>query len=141
MKWFFTWICLIVAIGLIAACSGCAHNMVTYSDGIGLVTTINPETYSIGIDFRYGKILQATVKDNSKVTLNANGKLNNVAGQTASNSQNIAVEAPAGLTFETGNQITGYEVELVKILSANPEALRVWMEARKGFAVPSITPK
>lgn len=111
--------------------TGCAHNMVTYSDGFGFVTTINPETYSFGIDFHYGKILQATVKDNSEVKLSANGKVD--TSSNASVSQGISASAPAELIFRTGNQITGYEVELVKLLSGNPEAMKAWLEVRQSM--------
>lgn len=135
MKFLTTWILAIFAIAFVAVLTtGCGHNMVVYSDGVGLDTTINPETYTFGLNFRYGKIIQATVKDNTKIQLAANGTLNNAVGSSGSTSQTTGVQAPAELTIETGNQVTGYEVDLVKALSANPEAMKVWLEVRKSFA-------
>ena len=128
-----------VVVFMVSLFTGCGHNICTYSDGIGLVTTINPETYSFGLDFRYGKILQATVKDNSEVKLLANGQIKNVVGSATSTSQDTAASAPAELLFKTGNQITGYEVELVKALSANPEALRAWLEYRESLRLKSTS--
>jgi len=90
--------------------TGCGHNVVTYSDGIGLETTINPETYTIGLNFRYGKILTATVKEKTEVNLEAGLK------------QKTGAESETGidtkLNFKTGDQITGYVVELEKVKAA-----------------------
>jgi len=136
--------CSIIGLLVLSAVllAGCAHNMATYGDGVGFHTTLNPQTYTFGFDFFYGKILQVIIKDNTKINLAANGKLNNTTSTETDTTaaQDTAIQAPAELTIETGNQVTGYEVELVKELKSNPEAMKVWMEARKRFAIPATSP-
>jgi len=136
--------CSIIGLLVLSAVllAGCAHNMATYGDGVGFHTTLNPQTYTFGIDFFYGKILQVVVKDNTKISLAANVKMSNstAAEESTTSGSETAIQAPAELTIETGNQVTGYEVELVKELKSNPEAMKVWMEARKGFAIPATSP-
>ncbi|OQA83587.1 MAG: hypothetical protein BWY31_02815 [Lentisphaerae bacterium ADurb.Bin242] len=95
---------------------GCSHNAVTYSDGIGLETTINPETYTIGLSFRYGKILSAVVRENVKITMNGTGKVNGaLSSGSETSSDNSAASNEGSLEIEIGNQVTGYLCDLAEI--------------------------
>lgn len=98
-------------IGSIAfACfvSGCSHNAVNYSDGIGFETTIRPDSGNFGITFRYGKILSAILRENSSVEMAGAGK----GGNTGDNS--ASAESNGSVKIKIGNQITGYYVDAIK---------------------------
>ena len=125
--------------GMSVALCGCGHNMVNYSDGIGLETTINPETYTVGLNFRYGKIFSAVVRENAKVKMSGNGTgkgalassgiLSSVTGESASSStnknstDNSSASADSALEIEIGDQITGYLVDLAKVDKALAEKI------------------
>ena len=109
---------MLVAAVAVLALAGCGHNLVTYSDGVGLETTLNPETYSFGVSFRYGKILTACVKEKSEVKLESG--FTQTAGATAADAKGAttATGLEAKLSVKTGNQVTGYAVELAKVNAA-----------------------
>lgn len=98
---------IIFAVALIV-CAGCSHNAINYSDGIGFETTFRPDTGNFGFTFRYGKILSAVLRENSKVNMTGEGQANGESGAKAgaSNSGNVEVEI--------GRQITGYYVDAIK---------------------------
>lgn len=99
--------------------AGCGHNNVTYSDGIGFETTANPETFTFGLNFRYGKIFTATVKEKTEVNLEAGMTQETAAGTSNTASSKTGVETK--LNFKTGDQVTGYTVELEKAKKATAE--------------------
>ena len=80
--------------------SGCGHNMVTYGNGIMLQTTVNPETYTVGLSIRYGKILTVALRENTKVSVDTE---TTESGVTES------------IYIETGDQLNGYYVDALKI--------------------------
>ena len=47
--------------------TGCGHNSIQYSDGIGFETTFRPDSGNFGFVFRYGKILSAVVRENTQI--------------------------------------------------------------------------
>lgn len=82
--------------------TGCGHNIATYVDG--------QEVSLAGLlVYRNGKILQANIKENSSVNLEANAKNDTTADQTS------GTEAVVKFTLTTGEQVTGYQVELAEV--------------------------
>ena len=94
--------------------AGCGHNAIQYSDGIGLELGFIPDQYQVAVNFRYGKILSAVVKEKAEVSLESAGGL--VSGGTSP--QAADTQATTRLTLKTGDQITGYAVELARASSA-----------------------
>ena len=90
------------------ALSGCGHNIVTYSDGIGFETTLNPESYAFGVSFRYGKILTACVRENVELEMVGEGK------GGAEGSASGSASASGSVTIKTGRQVTGYTVDAIR---------------------------
>lgn len=97
---------IVLAISIITIMTGCSHNAVTYSDGIGLDTTFNPETYTFGFCFRYGKIFSGVLRENSEVEMSGNGSA------TGNNSTNAT--STSNLKIKIGKQITGYYVDAIR---------------------------
>lgn len=88
---------------------GCGHNAITYSDGIGVEMGFIPEQMQIAVNFRYGKIFSAVVKEQAEV------KLSTDAGADAATDPALGARAKTELALKTGKQITGYAVDLAKI--------------------------
>lgn len=101
----------IVLAGMILIC-GCGHNIVNYSDGIGLETTINPETYTVGLNFRYGKILSVICRENTKIKMNGSGK--GQAGITGTATDKSNASADGAVEITVGGQCNGYLTEICK---------------------------
>ena len=98
--------------------AGCGHNALQYSDGIGLELGFIPEQYQLAINFRYGKILSAVVKEKAEVSLESTGGL--VSGGTSP--QAADTQATTRLIMKTGDQITGYKVELEDVKARGSSA-------------------
>lgn len=82
--------------------AGCGHNIATYVDG--------QEVSLAGLlVYRNGKILQANIKENSSVNLEAKAKNDTTADQTS------GTESVVKFTLTTGEQVTGYQVELAEV--------------------------
>jgi hypothetical protein len=96
---------------LLVCCSGCGHNAVQYSDGIGFETVVRPDMGQFGITFRYGKILSAAVRENSEVEMTGevSGNGNFGADKTAGANNSGSVK------IKIGKQITGYYVDALEI--------------------------
>lgn len=101
-------------IATVTILTGCGHNAIQYSDGVGVEIGFIPDQYKVALNFRYGKIFSAVVKEKTKVSLTTD----------ASNSADAGKEAVAGktatgvktvLTLETGDQTTGYVVDKAEI--------------------------
>jgi hypothetical protein len=104
----------LAAIVFIVLClTGCGHNVVVHSKGLGIETTLNPETFTFGVCVRYGDITTIAIKEKSSVSLESGLK------QEASSGMDKSVGTTTGLdtklSIMTGDQITGYTVELEKI--------------------------
>lgn len=99
---------LLVAVCAIVLLAGCGHNVVTYSDGVGFETTMRPDTGNFGLTFRYGKILTATVRENSEV--NMQGDSNAGAGKDAT----ATAGASGSVKVKVGKQWNGYLLDAVK---------------------------
>ena len=96
---------------VIAAISltGCSHNVVNFSDGVGFETTMRPDTGNFGVIFRYGKILSVTARENTEVEMSGTGKAGNSESASASNAA-----ADSNLKVKIGRQITGYYVDALQ---------------------------
>ena len=86
---------------------GCSHNAITYSDGVGFESTIRPDTGTFGVNFRYGKILTAIMRENSEV--NMKGDASTDAGATSSNKAGSS----GSLKVKIGKQWNGYLVDAI----------------------------
>lgn len=105
----------VILAAVVMLLTGCGHNVVNYSDGIGFETTFRPDSGNFGFVFRYGKILSACVRENSEVEMTGDGK--------ASGSESAGSAAASGsLKIKIGKQITGYYVDALKA-GAKPESL------------------
>lgn len=100
----------LVIIAVLLCLTGCGHNAVQYSDGIGLEIGFVPEQYQVAVNFRYGKILSAVVKEKAEVTLESTGDFS-----AAENPASASTNATTKLTLKTGDQITGYVVDLAEV--------------------------
>ena len=88
--------------------AGCGHNIVTYGDGIGLETTFRPDNGNFGVVLRYGKVLTATVRENTTVEMSGEGSGGGEAEGKASASSS------ASLKIATGRQTNGYTVDAIR---------------------------
>lgn len=94
---------------LLLILTGCGHNAVTYSDGIMLETTINPETFAFGVSLRYGKILTACVRENVEIRMTGEGN-----GGTETTGGTGKASASGTVTIKTGQQVNGYTVDAIR---------------------------
>ncbi len=88
--------------------AGCGHNIVTYGDGIGLETTFRPDNGNFGVVLRYGKVLTATVRENTTVEMQGEGSGGSEAEGKA------AASSSANLKITTGRQTNGYTVDAIR---------------------------
>lgn len=105
------------AIVFIVLClAGCGHNVVVHSKGLGVETTLNPETFTFGVCVRYGDITTIAIKEKSSVSLESGLKQEASSGMDKSAGSTIGLDTK--LSVLTGDQITGYTVELEKVKSS-----------------------
>ncbi len=98
---------------LLLLSAGCGHNAVSYGKGFAVETTANPETWTFGFAVRYGEIFTAAVKERAKVTLTTSAKAAGTASDKSAPSDKS--DTATTLTIETGDQVTGYMVDLEKV--------------------------
>jgi len=100
---------LTLAAVLLLVLTGCGHNIVTYSDGIGLETTFRPDNGNFGVVLRYGKVLTATVRENTTVEMQGEG-----SGSGEASSGTGKASASGTVTIKTGRQTNGYTVDAIR---------------------------
>ncbi len=98
------------AIAAAVTTAGCGHNVVNYSDGVGLETTFRPDSGNFGLTFRYGKILSATVRENSEIEMTGEGQGTGGTGATVTG----GASSTGSVKVKIGQQITGYYVDALK---------------------------
>lgn len=103
---------------VIVLLTGCGHNAVVHSKGLGVETTMNPETFTFGVCIRYGEITTIAVKEKSKVTLESGLKQESKLDSSTEKTANTATGLDTKLSIETGDQINGYTVEFEKVKSS-----------------------
>lgn len=109
---------------LLIACSGCGHNAINYSDGIGFETTIRPDSGNFGFVFRYGKILSVAARENTEVEMTGDGQ-GTATGQTSG-----SASSSGSVKVKIGRQITGYYVDALTA-GATPEQLEAYLDEGK----------
>ena len=109
-----------VASALIVCLTGCGHNAITYGDGVMLETTFNPETYTFGVSFRYGKLLTVCVRENAEIEMQGAGSGNAGTGDGANST---GASSTGSVKIKIGRQVTGYTVDAIKA-GAKPADLR-----------------
>jgi len=108
MRPFFILGAALAALSVMLCLAGCGHNIVTYGDGIGLETTFRPDNGNFGVVLRYGKVLTATVRENTTVEMSGEGKGGGEAEGKA------AASSSASLKIATGRQTNGYTVDAIR---------------------------
>ena len=98
----------LAALAVMLCLAGCGHNIVTYGDGIGLETTFRPDNGNFGVVLRYGKVLTATVRENTTVEMQGEGSGGGEAEGKA------AASSSASLKITTGKQVNGYTVDAIR---------------------------
>ncbi len=98
---------VVLAAGLL---TGCSHNVIQYSDGIGFDAGINPENFTASFNLRYGKILSAVTRDNVELELTGKAKADGTAGEAGT----ANASTDGNLKVKIGRQINGYAVDLVE---------------------------
>jgi len=106
---------LIVLIVSAVMLSGCAHNVVVHSKGLGVETTLNPETFAFGVCIRYGDITTIAIKEKSEVVLESGLKQESKLDSSADKNAASTTGLDTKLSVKTGDQVTGYSVELEKV--------------------------
>lgn len=94
---------------IVGIITGCSHNSIQYSDGVGLETTFRPDSGNFGLTFRYGKILSAVLRENSEIEMS--GKGSGSGSSTGTTSSTGTASADGSLKVKIGKQITGYYVD------------------------------
>ena len=131
-------LCAIFALLTCFFVCGCGHNAITYGDGVMLETTINPENWTFGVSFRYGKILTACVRENSELEMEGAGSGKGENGGTAGGA--TGAESTGKVKFKIGRQITGYYVDAVKA-GVKPEELQKYIQGGDDTQNPASAPK
>lgn len=110
-----------IILALFVACmiTGCSHNAVTYSKGLGFETTIRPDTGNFGLTLRYGDVLTAVMRENSELELQSPSEVD--VGTSA------AASTSTQLKFKVGKQITGYYVDAIEA-GVSPEELDAYTD-------------
>ncbi len=98
---------VIITAGLL---TGCGHNVIQYSDGIGFDAGINPENFTASFNLRYGKILSAVTRDNVELELTGKAEADGTAGESGT----AGASTDGNLKVKIGRQINGYAVDLVE---------------------------
>ena len=115
---------IIAAAALALIVTGCGHNSVNYSDGVGFETTFRPDTGNFGFVFRYGKILSVAARENTEVEMTGDGQ-GTATGQTAG-----SASSSGSVKVKIGRQITGYYVDAMKA-GATQEKLAAYLDGGK----------
>lgn len=121
-------------IAVVALCTGCSHNSVQYSDGVGFETVFRPDSGNFGITFRYGKILSVAARENTEVEMTGEGQ-----GSGGENSGGAS--SSGSVKVKIGRQITGYYVDALNA-GATPEQLNTYLsgENTAAEAQKAVTP-
>lgn len=106
--------------GALLILTGCSHNSVQYSDGIGFETTFRPDSGNFGFVFRYGKILSVAARENTSVEMTGEGQ-GSATGETSG-----SASSSGSVKVKIGKQITGYYVDALTA-GATPEQLNTYL--------------
>ena len=90
----------------VAMLTGCGHNAITYSDGIGINAGFDPEHMTASFTLRYGKILNVAARDVFELDLTGDVSGSGEATQASAQSS-------SGLKIKIGRQINGAARDLI----------------------------
>ena len=121
--------CAVILCGAVIALSGCSHNVLTYSDGVGIETTMRPDSGNFGLTFRYGKILSVTARENTEVDMTGASDVG------SKDSPSLSSNTSGNVRMMLGKQWNGYLMDAIKS-GATPEHI----EAYFGNSTPSPSP-
>lgn len=107
---------VLAAAAAAALLTGCGHNALVYSDGIGVQAGFDPEHLSASFNIRYGKILTVAVRDMVELEMTGDAKGNGSTAETAA----VTSETSSGIKMTIGRQLNGAAVDLVEA-GATPE--------------------
>ena len=91
----------------VALLTGCGHNAVVYSDGIGFQAGFDPEHMTASFTLRYGKILNVAARDVFELDLTGDVSGSGEATQTSAQSS-------SGLRIKIGRQVNGAARDLIE---------------------------
>ena len=110
---------LIIALLALITLTGCGHNVATLSKGVRFNVGINPDTYMMSIGFDYGENVTVALKENAEAEYQ--GETTAAAGTGAESSGEVSTGSR--LTIKTGDQVTGYRVDLERARAAGEIAV------------------
>lgn len=87
--------------------TGCGHNAIQFSKGIGFDAGFDPEHMTARVNLRYGEILSVAARDNIEVEVSTG-----VEG--SQESAQAGTKADSTLKLKIGQQINGYFVEAIE---------------------------
>lgn len=110
----------------VAMLTGCGHNAIQFSKGIGFDAGFDPEHMSARVNLRYGEILSVAARDNIDVELatGIEGGQEQAAASTHTDSS---------LKIHIGPQVNGYFVEAVEA-GATADQIRALHDLPSGTA-------
>ena len=100
-------IILFIAAALVLVLTGCGHNAIQFSKGIGFDAGFDPEHMSARVNLRYGEILSVAARDNIEVELQTGVE----GGQEQATA---STKTDSALRIKIGQQINGYFVEAIE---------------------------
>ena len=109
--------------------TGCGHNAIQYSDGIGFETSIRPDHGNFGVIFRYGKILSATARENTTIEMTGSGQ-GDIHETLNEDSPSGKAYSEGTLKISIGPQISGYYVDALQA-GADSSQLNEYLESRQ----------
>lgn len=98
---------LFLAALFVAMLTGCGHNAITYSDGVGINAGFDPEHMTASFTLRYGKILNVAARDVFELDLTGDVSGSGEAAQTSAQSS-------SGLKIKIGRQVNGATRDLIE---------------------------
>lgn len=91
----------------VAMLTGCGHNAIQYSDGIGINAGFDPEHLTANFTLRYGKILSVASRDMFELEMSADATGTGEAAQSSA-------QTSSGIKIKIGRQINGAARDLIE---------------------------
>ena len=91
----------------VAVLTGCGHNAIQYSDGIGINAGFDPEHLTANFTLRYGKILSVASRDMFELEMSGDATGSGEATQASA-------QTSSGLKIKIGRQINGAARDLIE---------------------------
>lgn len=108
----------------VALLTGCGHNALVYSDGIGFDAGLDPEHFSASFNLRYGKILTVAVRDCVEMEMTGEAQGGADTGTPATSSATTT----AGVKLKIGRQVNGYTRDMIEA-GATADQIRALLES------------